>query len=366
MRILFRFVLIPLLVIVLFLAGLGMWIQGGSKADPAASIPTSFDETPFRIYEAVVPDSPLRLMHFVSETNEVNVSSSLIMGEREVIVFAAQATWFAAARLADEIEATGLELTYVYLGHPHLDHSQGAVVLKERFPNARFVAAPKVADLQQLRMEGDDERAVARFGDNAAVPSVPFEPLDSDVLMIEGREIQLWHGQIGDAGIGYEDEPHTVAYIPDLAALLPNDICYFDAHMMMGGSTAASRALWKDQLRSYQDMDLQVIIPGHVPRGSTAEMTPEGVLEHSLSYIEAYEAALDANDTSDAVIAEMLERYPGMEHTSALYMGTYINFRETHRLLFNPRLEAVASVLPKPWVRSFDERMFKSTQERSN
>ncbi len=341
------------------------WIQGGGQA-AENSVPMEFDATPFRTYNAVVPGSPLKLRHFISESNEINVSSSLIMGEHEVIVVATQATKFASERLADEIEKTGLKLTYVLLGHPHLDHSQGASVLKQRFPDAKFVASPAVSRLQKLRMSDDDARAVKRFGDNAAVPSVPFEPIDYETLTIEGREIQLWNDQYGDVGIGHEDEPHTVVYIPDLKALLPNDICYFGAHMMMGGSTKESRAKWKQQLRDYMEMDLEVVIPGHIPRSISAQMTAKGVLEHSHSYIEAYEAALDSSETSDEVIVKMLNQYPQLEHTSALYLGTYLNFKETHRLFFNPRLESAVAYLPKSFVSWADQMMFNAKQEELN
>ena len=360
-----KVMLSSLAAIVIVFTLLGIWIQGGGqKAEN--SMPTQFDETPFRTYEAVVPGSPLRLKHFISEANEINVSSSLIMGEKEIIVVATQATKFASERLADEIAKTGLKLTYVFLGHPHLDHSQGARILKDRFPEAKFVAAPSVSRLQKLRMKDDDDRAKKRFGENAAVPSVPFEPLESDTLFIEGRKILLWHDQTGDVGIGHEDEPHTVVFIPDLNALLPNDICYFGAHMMMGGSTEASLAKWKQQLRDYMEMDLQVVIPGHVPRSRSSEMTAQGVLEHSLNYIESYQEAMKSSKTSDEVIEKMLGQYPDLEHTSALYLGTYLNFQETHRLFFNPRLEKVVSYLPEAWVKWADRKMFEAKQKELN
>ncbi|WOE74674.1 MBL fold metallo-hydrolase [Alterisphingorhabdus coralli] len=357
---------IPVLLFVAFLIGLAVWVSGGSGQNASDFIPEELDNTPYRTYEAVVPDSPLTLRHFVSELEEINVSSSMIMGEREMVLVATQATKLAAERLADEIEKTGLNLSIVYLGHAHLDHSQGASVLKRRFPKARFLAAPRVSELQKLRMGSDDERAIGRFGDNAAVPSVPFEPLDSKVIMLEGREIQLWHDHYGDVGLGHHDEPHTVVYIPDLKALLPNDILYYDAHIMMGGSTPENRAKWKAQIREWMKMDIAVAIPGHVPRKSTAHMTPKGVFEHSLNYIEAYEEALASSETSEQVINKMLQRYPGMEHTSALYMGTYINFQEIHKLMNNPRLELVASYLPSDFVRWADQQLFEASKDAAN
>lgn len=113
-------------------------------------------------------------------------------------------------------------------------------------------------------------------------------------------------------------------------------------------------------------MDVQVVIPGHVPCSWSGRMTPAGVLEHSLSYIEAYETALESSQTSDEVIAKMLERYPQLEHRSALYLGTFMNFQDTHRLLFNPRAEKVASFLPKPLVQWIDKKLYQSKRETWN
>lgn len=357
--------LIALAVLALILVSLGVWISGGTS-DTSKILPYAEGGPEYRMYHAVDSTSPLKLIHFVSQPQEINVSSAIVLGNKEAIVFAPQSTRSSATRLADEIEKTGRTLTYAYLGHPHFDHSQGASVLKERFPNAKFIAEPKVAALQRLRMEDNDEMAFKRYGDNAAIPSIPFEDYDSDKLMIEGREIQLWHNQYGDVGIGHEDEPHTVVYIPDLKALLPNDICYYGGHVFLGGSTKQSRAEWKKQIRSYMEMDLEVVIPGHVPRSWTPHMTAEGVLEHSLQYIEDYEEALESGSGSDEVIQKMLDKYPDLEHTSALYLGTLMNFQETHRLLFNPRLEKVMSFLPESFVKWIDKRMWESRKESMN
>ncbi|MEM8859719.1 MAG: MBL fold metallo-hydrolase [Chloroflexota bacterium] len=185
-------IIILALAIILGIGALTLWINGG-KPDDDRSVPKSAAGIPFRTYKAVVPDSPLKLVHFISQPEELNLTSSLIMGDKELICITAQATISAAERLADEIEKTGRTLTYVYLDHAHFDHSQGAPVLKKRFPNAQFVAAPKVAKLQQLRMKATDDFAKSDFGDNAAIPSILFQPLDADKLTLEGREIQLWH-----------------------------------------------------------------------------------------------------------------------------------------------------------------------------
>lgn len=351
--------------LIIAIIALGLWIKGGAqRAD--ASIPKSLDGPAFRTFDAAVPGSPLKLRHFISQPEEINVSSSLIMGEREIICVTSQGMKYAAERLADEIEETGLELTYVYLDHAHLDHSQGASVLIERFPNAKFVGHPRVAALQRHRMDTEDKIALQRYAENAAVPSIPFEGLDTDRLTVDGREIQLWHNYYGDVALGEPDEPHTVLYIPDLKALLPTDICYFGGHVMLGGTTPESRAKWKEQLLDWMKLDLEVVIPGHIPRDWSPQMTPMGVLRFTHDYIEAYETVLAECDTSDEVINAMLRKYPDIGHISSVYIGTYLLFRETHRLMFNKRIEKIASLLPRKLVRKMDIKMFEARKKASN
>ncbi len=360
-----RIALITLTVLVVCIVSLGVWVSGG-QSDTSNILPYAEGGPEYRIYNSPDSTSPLKLILFVSQPQEINVTSPIVIGDKEAIVFEPQSTRSSANRLADVIEETGRELKYIYLGHAHMDHSQGASVLKQRFPNAKLIAEPKVAALQKLRIDNDDQMAFNRYGENAAIPSVPFEEYDNDKIFIEGHEIQLWHNQYGDVGIGHENEPHTVVYIPDLKALFPSDICYYGGHMMMGGSTKESRSEWKKQIRGYMEMDLEVVIPGHVPRTWTPHMTAQGVLEHSLEYIESYENALESSTSSDEVVDKMLKRYPKLEHTSALYLGTRINFLETHRLLFNPRLEAVMSLLPGSLVTWIDEKLWDSKKESLN
>lgn len=352
--------------VVIAFAILAIWINGGNQDNTLKTIPTSLEGPAFRTYEAVVPDSPLKLLHFISQPEELNLTSSLIMGEEEIICVTAQAAKSAAIRLANEIEKTGRTLTYVYLDHPHYDHSQGASELIKRFPNAQFVAAPKVAKLQQLRMKVSDNLAKNDFGENATDPAIPFQILDTDKLMLEGREIQLWHDYYGDVALGYADEPHTVIYIPDLKALLPTDICYFGTHLMMGGTTPESRAKWKSQIRKWLTMDFQVVIPGHVIRAGSDKMTPMGVLEHSVNYIETYEKVLESSTSASEVIERMIAKYPDLGHVRALHTGTFIEFREMHRLLSNSRIDKLVSFFPKSFTKWIGTKMFNSMQKSGN
>ncbi len=315
---------------------------------------------------AVSDEYSLSLEIFVSDPNEINVTSVLIMGTNEMMVVSAQGTKSAALRLADTIESKGLILKYIFLTHPHLDHSQGAGILLQRFPEAKFIATPKVGVLQRLRMDADDKLAKKRHKNNAAVPSVPTEDHEEDSLDIDGHTIEIWRDIIGDAGIGYPDEPHVALYIPSMKALLPSDVIYFNAHVMMGGSSVESRKRWRDQIEQWLSMDLDIVVPGHMLKTDLQELTAKGALEHTYQYIENYEKVLTSNKNSEEVIARMNELYLGMQHKSALLIGTYLNFRQMHRLTFNPTIEKVASWLPDWVVNWINKILYKSSKADYN
>ena len=57
--------------------------------------------------------------------------------------------------LADQIAASGKNLTYVYITLGHGDHYYGVSTLKRRFPNARAVTPASVVDRIHKRLATD-------------------------------------------------------------------------------------------------------------------------------------------------------------------------------------------------------------------
>ncbi|GAA5315483.1 MAG: MBL fold metallo-hydrolase [Candidatus Pelagadaptatus aseana] len=300
----------------------------------------------------------LEVSLYVSEPEEINTTSALIKGHSEMMVVSAQPNISAATRLANEIEATGLELKYIFLTHAHLDHFQGASVLLKRFPNARFIATPDVAELQRKRIAVSDDLARSRYGDNAAVPSPIVAPYNEDTIFIDGQPVELSRGFYGDVALGEPDEPHTVAYVPSAHTLIPSDIIYYNGHVMMGGSTKESRRIWLTQINHWLKQDYKMVIPGHMPKGS--DLTPMGALTHTRDYIMAYDLALENHDNAEDVIAEMKRQFPTIGHESALLIGTYMNFKVMHKLLFNPTVETIFSILPDALAKWIDEKIYES------
>ncbi|MDP6953740.1 MAG: hypothetical protein QGF53_13380, partial [Alphaproteobacteria bacterium] len=204
------------------------------------------------------------------------------------------------------------------------DHSQGASVLLERFPNARFIATPDVASRQRARIPGGDAWARQLLGPQAAVPSVPAEDYAEATIEVDGEVIEIWTGYVGDPGTNPPDEPHTVLYIPSQHTLIPSDIVYNNGHVSIGGSTPESRAQWVAQLETWIEQDFDMVVPGHQPPGSV--LTPIGALTHTRDYVLAYGEEVERAASREALIDAMIERFPAIGHQVALRFSARIDF----------------------------------------
>lgn len=309
-------------------------------------------------------ETKLTVEIYVSEPAEINTTSALIKGPTELMVVSAQPNISAASRLVKEIKQTGLSLKYIFLTHAHLDHFQGASIILSEFPEAQFVATPSIAKLQHLRIEASDEIARSRYGDNAAVPSIPVTPFNDDKLVIDGMPVEIWTGYYGDVALGHPDEAHNVLYVPSAHTLIPSDIVYFDAHVMLGGTTKESREIWISQLEKWLDQDFDKIVPGHMPKD--APLTPNGALQHTIQYIKDYDKVLETHENAESVIRAMKEIYPDLRHGSALHIGTFIHFKVMHKLAFSSTLESVFSVLPSSLVRWINNKIYDQKKAEWN
>jgi glyoxylase-like metal-dependent hydrolase (beta-lactamase superfamily II) len=78
--------------------------------------------------------------------NGYDVNSTMISGEKEMILIDPQFSLAEAHRLAAEILESKKNLTTIYITHPHPDHFFGLAVLKPAFPDAKIVALPATAN----------------------------------------------------------------------------------------------------------------------------------------------------------------------------------------------------------------------------
>src|SRR5476651_572932 len=76
-------------------------------------------------------------VHHGAGVNGYDVNSTMISGEKDMLVIDPQFSLSEAHRLAAEILESKKNLTLIYVTHPHPDHLFGLAVLHQAFPSAR-------------------------------------------------------------------------------------------------------------------------------------------------------------------------------------------------------------------------------------
>jgi glyoxylase-like metal-dependent hydrolase (beta-lactamase superfamily II) len=118
-------------------------------------------------------------------------SSTLIYGLRDAVLVDSFITLEQARAQVDWIASTGKNLTTIYATHGHGDHFFGASVLLDRFPKARFVAAPSVI---QVMKEQASPEFVAKFWESRFPHQLPkhlvvAEELRTNLIELEGERL---------------------------------------------------------------------------------------------------------------------------------------------------------------------------------
>jgi glyoxylase-like metal-dependent hydrolase (beta-lactamase superfamily II) len=245
-----------------------------------------------------------------------DVNSTMIIGEREMLVVDPQFSLSEAHKLAAAILETGKRLAAVYSTHAHPDHLFGLAVLKQAFPEAKIVALPATVNAAKTGWPARQKFWVATYGNNIPGPEpvLPAE-LATPVLTLEGQELPITGGVQGADGPG-----NSFVWVPSLRAVITGDIV-FD-HVYFGVPRDEARQNWQKTIDQIAALKPAIVIPGHEGPGATRDM-------RSIEWMKKYMADWDANVARSKNAAEMrenvLKQYPGlgMEFTLNDRIATY-------------------------------------------
>jgi glyoxylase-like metal-dependent hydrolase (beta-lactamase superfamily II) len=248
--------------------------------------------------------------------NGYDVNSTMISGEKDMIVIDPQFSLSEAHKLAAEILESKKNLTTIYITHPHPDHLFGLAVLKQAFPNANIVALPATANAAKTAWPARQKFWFPTYGNNIPGPDpVVPEELTTPVLTLEGEQFPVTGPVPGSDGAG-----NSFVYIPSLKAVVTGDIV-FD-HVYFGVTRDKAREDWSRTIEQITALQPAIIVPGHEGPGATRDV-------QSIQFMKKYMADWDANFAASKNAAEMkakvLAQYPGlgMEFTLNDRIATY-------------------------------------------
>jgi glyoxylase-like metal-dependent hydrolase (beta-lactamase superfamily II) len=245
-----------------------------------------------------------------------DVNSTMIIGERDILLIDPQFSLSEAHKLTAEILETKKRLTTIYSTHAHPDHLFGLAVLKQAFPDARIVALPSTVNAAKTGWPARQKFWFPVYGNNIPGPEpVLPEELATPVLTLEGEEFPITGGVQGADGPG-----NSFVYMPSLKAVITGDIV-FD-HAYFGVPRDAARQNWLTTIERIAALKPAVVIPGHEGPGATRDMR---AIDFMKQYIADWDANVARSKTAAEMRANVLKQYPGlgMEFTLNDRIATY-------------------------------------------
>jgi glyoxylase-like metal-dependent hydrolase (beta-lactamase superfamily II) len=232
-----------------------------------------------------------------------DVNSTMVMGEKDMIVIDPQFSLSEAHKLAAEILESRKTLTTIYSTHAHPDHMFGVAVLKQAFPDAKYVALPAVVAAAKTGWPARQKFWFATYGNNIPGPDpVLADELTTPQLTLEGETFPITGGVQGADGPG-----NSFVWIPSLKAVVTGDIV-FD-HVYMPVPRDMARENWLKTIEQIAALKPEIIVPGHEGPGATRNL-------QSVAFMKKYYADWDANVAKSKSAAEMraavAKQYPGL------------------------------------------------------
>lgn len=173
-------------------------------------------------------------------------SSTLVYGKRDAILVDAFTTVAQTKALGDWVEASGKNLTTIYVTHGHGDHFFGIGALLERFPRATAVATSCV--VKKMRQQTSPEYLTtfwrAHFPGQIAERLVIAEELQGNLINLEGHQLIALK-------VGHTDtEDTTCLHVPSIGLLVAGDVAYGSIRELSGARRLRSN---REDARSNQD-----------------------------------------------------------------------------------------------------------------
>jgi glyoxylase-like metal-dependent hydrolase (beta-lactamase superfamily II) len=241
-------------------------------------------------------------VHTGHGANGYDVNSTMIAGDKDMLVIDPQFSLSEAHRLAAEILESKKNLTTIYITHPHPDHFFGLAVLKQAFPSARIVALPATANAIKTAWPARQKFWLGTYGNliPGPEPVVP-EELSTPVLTLEGEQIPITAGVQGD-GPG-----NSFVYIPSLRTVVAGDTV-FD-HVYFGVPKDKGREDWMKTLDQITALNPRVIVPGHEGPGATRDLAAIAFMK---KYIADWDASVASSKDAATMRARVVKQYPGL------------------------------------------------------
>ena len=244
------------------------------------------------------------------------VSSTLVYGPKEAVLFDAQFSVKDGEALVEKIRRSGKTLNKIVITSGDPDFYFGLQPLVKAFPNAKVLATQQVVDHINATKEAKLQFWGPQMKDGAPTALYVPQVLASTTFMVDGEKIDIEQPE------GYA----AYVWIPSAKTILGGTGVSWGIHVWTADTqTKASRQQWQQTLGQMAAHQPERVIPGHYlgtpPPGTEA-------ITFTQNYLNHFEQALTEHKDSASVIATMKKQYPNLAEESSLELSAKVNTGE--------------------------------------
>lgn len=244
------------------------------------------------------------------------VSSTLVSGPKEAILFDAQFSTKDGEKLVQMIRASGKTLKAIVITSGDPDFYFGLEPIVKAFPDVKVLATPQVVDHIRATKEAKLQFWGPQMKDGAPTALTVPQPTTATRFTIDGETLELRH----------PNEYAAYVWIPANRAIIGGTGVASGIHVWTADTQSPEqRAAWRSVLSEMQKLHPEQVVPGHYigerPAGDKAVRFTE-------DYLKSFEQALGAKKGSGWVINTMKAAWPELADESSLALSAKVNTGE--------------------------------------
>lgn len=253
----------------------------------------------------------LKIQNFLAKPEHFGVTSTLIEGDKEVLLVNAQFSKSEALRIAADILDRGKTLKTIFVSYGDPDFYFGLDVFKQYFPNVQIIATPEtvkhIQDTQALKVAYWGPK----MGANAPSKIIVPQAYTAKTLKLENESIEI-KGQ----------KELTYLWLPSAKAVVGGIPVSSGIHLWMADTpTTKDRNEVIQALENIKALNPKVVVPAHMKEGAAEGLN---AVNFSIDYLKQYEKVAKATKSSADLIKMMQKQYPDLAESGSLELGAKV------------------------------------------
>ncbi|HEM6628181.1 TPA: MBL fold metallo-hydrolase [Citrobacter farmeri] len=261
--------------------------------------------------------APLQLDVYNPQENAIfPVSSTLVSGPTEAILFDAQFSPKDGAKLVEMIKSRGKTLKAIVITSGDPDFYFGLEPIVKAFPDVKVLATPSVVEHIRATKEAKLQYWGPQMKEGAPTTLIVPQAITETRFSVDGETLELRH----------PNEYAAYVWVPANRAILGGTGVAAGIHVWTADTqTPELRASWRNTLTEMQNLKPTEVIPGHYlgqrPAGDRA-------IRFTQDYLQSFEQALASKQGSTWVIKTMKAAWPGLADEGSLELSAKVNSGE--------------------------------------